>query len=44
MMNTPDKYSNFYRKGTALWAIKGVNISDAIAIRGGDNYIKAIAE
>lgn len=44
MMNTPDNYSNFYRKGTTLLAIKGVNISDAIAIRGGDNYIKAIAE
>ncbi|MCM3213076.1 hypothetical protein WKH57_27005 [Niallia taxi] len=44
MMNTPDNYSSYFRKGTTLWAIKGVKISNAIAIKGGDNYIKAIAE
>lgn len=41
--NIPNDYSNFLPEGTKLWAIKGIDSSEAIAVKhNNDSYMKFV--
>ena len=41
---SPDNFSNYFKKGTKIWSIKGVDTKEAIAVEDASGkYVKAVS-